>query len=324
MPLDVSALTNYVAENENMLLTKSVFTARTSELILNEGTVLVGVKYAEKINILDTDAIFQNGAGCVRTSSGNTNITQRLVTVGEIAVVEDLCVKDLNKTYMSKKLARGTTNVLPFEEEYTNLKSKAIAKNLEKAIWQGDVLSADANMKRFDGYIKIIDAAGAAINANSAAFIATGAPIAVATGITPANVKGIVNAMWLALPADITGEENIRVFCGWDTFNKFINSFTDQNLFNFAPSGSEVSAANGVVIIPGTSYKLTAVHGLDGTNRLFALKTGNMVAAVDMENEEERWEIMADQFNDYLRFKVEFKYGVNVAFPNEIVSFKLV
>ena len=39
---------------------------------------------------------------------------------------------------------------------------------------------------------------------------------------------------------------------------------------------------------------------------------------------DEQWSLMVDQFRDYLRFKVQFKYGVNVAFPNEIVQFKLV
>lgn len=324
MALNVSALTDYVHENEDQLIARSVFGARTAELIMSEGTVMTGVKYAEKINIMDTDAIFQNGEGCTRVSSGTTTLTQRQVTVGDIAVVEDVCVKTLNKKYMSKKLAKGSeVNVLPFEQEYAQLKADTIAKQLEIAIWQGNTSSGNANLSRFDGYIKLIDAAASAVNANLPVYTGEAGAIVAATGITPTNVKKIVNAMWLALPADITGQDDIRIFCGWDTFNKFINAFTDQNLFNFAPSGSEVSAANGVVIIPGTNYKLTAVHGLDGTNRLFSMRMSNMFAGVDMENEEEDFSMMEDQFKDYLRFKAHFKYGVNVAFPNEVVSFKL-
>lgn len=325
MALDVSALVDYVIENENLLVTKSLFGARTSELIMSEGTVMTGVKFAEQINILDTDAIFQNGAGCTRVSSGNTSLTQRKVTVGEIAVVEDICVKTLNKKYLSKKLAAGSNAIdIPFEKEYTDLKSETIADQLEIAIWQGDVNSVNANLNRFDGYIKLIDAAAAAVLCNTAAFIPTGAPIAVATGITAANVKAVVSSTWLALPAAIQGKKDIRVLCGWDTFQKFIAAYTDLNLFNFAPKGSEVSAENGEVVIPGTFYKLTAVHGLDGTNRLYAGRMTNFFAAVDLENEEDKFEIMPDQFKDFLRFKAQFKYGVNVAFPQELVTFKLV
>lgn len=321
MPLDVSTLTNYVIENEDLLVTKSIFGARTAELILAEGTVMTGVKFAERINMLDTDAIFQDGNGCTRISSGTTSVTQRTVEVGAITVVEDICVKELNKTYLSKKLAKGSTvNALPFENQYTDLKTRSINKQLEKAIWQGDKSSGDPNLNKFDGLIKEIDAAGNAVNANTTTYIPAGI---VSGAITVANVKSIVNAMWLALPNDVTGQDDIRIFCGWDTFNKFINAFTDQNLFNFAPAGSEVSAENGVVIIPGTNYKLTAVHGLDGTNRLFSIRMSNIFAAVDLENEEERWQMKPDQFDNYLHFQVDFKYGVNVAFPDEIVSFKL-
>lgn len=319
MALNVATLQDYVIENEDLLVAKSLFGSRTSDLIRSEGTVMTGVKFAEKINILSTDAIFQNGEGCTRTSSGTTSVTQRQVTVGDIAVTEDICVKQLNKTYLSKKMAKGDNNELPFEQEYTDLKAKTIAKQLEIAIWQGDTASANANLNRFDGLIKNIDAAGSAIPANTSALI-QGGPVST---IDTSNVKKVVNAMWLGLPADVTGQDDVRVFCGWDVFNKFVSAFTDQNLFNFAPSGSEVSAANGVVIIPGTNYKLTAVHGLDNTNRLFAMRMSNVYAGVDLEGEEDKFEMMEDQFKNFLRFQANFKYGVNVAFPDEVVSFSL-
>ena len=324
MALVISTLVDYVIENEDQLLTRSVFGGRTADLIAGEGTLMTGVKFAEQINLLATDAIFQDGAGCTRVSSGTTSLTQRKVTVGEIAVVEDICVKTLNKKYLSKKLGRGSKAIdIPFEKEYTDLKSDTIAEQLEVAIWQGDLSHGNANLNKFDGFIKLIDAAGTATLSNTTALI-SGAPISIATGITETNVRGIVKSMWLGLPARLQGKKDIRVFCGWDTFQKFIAAFTDQNLFKFQPAGSEVSEENGVVIIPGTNYRLTAVHGLDGTNRLFSVRMYNLAGAVDMEGEEEAWEIMPDQFKDYLRFKVQFKYGVNVAFPDEIVSFKLV
>lgn len=325
MALDVSAITGYVVDNNDYLLTKSLFTPRTAELIISEGTLMTGVKSSEKITILDTDAIFQSGAGCVRTSSGTTTLTNRTVTVGEIAVVEDICVKDLRKTSFGKKLAAGSReNALPFEQEYNNLKAGAIAEQLEIAIWQGDTASANVNVKRFDGFIKIIDAAGSGagvIQANATAYGL--GPILVATGITTGNVISIVNAMWLALPARVSGKQDVRIFCGWDTFNKYILALTNANLFNYAASGSEVKAENGEITIPGTFYKLTAVHGLDGTNRLFASRLRNFVLATDLEHEEERYEMTADQFNNYLHWQVDFKYGVNIAFPNEFVTFTL-
>lgn len=321
--LSVAGLVDYINENETPLLTKSLFEGKTADIIANEGNIMLGVKSVEKISLLATDAIFQNGDGCTRVSSGNTSLTQRSITVGTIAVVEDICVSELDKKFIGHKMARGANqNKLPFEQEYAELKAKTVSKQLEKAIWQGDTnINYDANLNKFDGFIKIIDA-GSPVLSNVAAYGA--ASITTGTGITTSNVKAIVNSLWLALPADVTGQDDIRIFCGWDTFNKFINAFTDQNLFNFAPSGSEVSAANGTVIIPGTNYRLTAVHGLDGTNRLFGIRTSNMVEATDMESDYEDFRMIPDQFDDYLRFKMRFRFGVQVGFPDEITSFKLV
>lgn len=318
MPFDVSTLTTYVIENENLLVVKSLFGAKTAQLIRKEGKVMTGVKTSERINVLATDAIFQNGAGCTRISSGTTSLTQRTVTVGPIAVVEDICVKDLDRTYMSKKLTGGSTeNEIPFEKEYTDLKAATIAKELEIALWQGDTASGNANLNKFDGLIKLIDAAASSVNGNPGA-------IAVATGIVAANVKTVVDNMWTLLPPDVDGQDDIRVFCGWDVFKVFVAAYRDQNLFNFNPGSDKIEATNGEVTIPGTNYRLTAVHGLDTTKRLFALRMSNMFLGTDLENEEEQFELMPDQFKNFLRFQAQFKNGVNVAFPDEIVSFKLV
>lgn len=320
--LVVSSLTDYVYENDEILLTKSIFGGKTADLIAAEGNLQTGVKSSEKIAMLSTDAIFQDGTGCTRVSSGSTTLTQRTVTVGTIAVVEDICVADIEKKYIGYKMKGAMVNALPFEQEYSEYKSAVVAKQIEIAIWQGDTTSLNANLNKFDGLIKIIDAGGPVLS-NSITYNNIG-NIAIGTGIITSNVKAIVNSMWLALPADITGQDDIRVFCGWDTFNKFINAFTDQNLFNFAPTGSEVSVQNGVVMIPGTKYRLTAVHGLDGTNRLFALRMSNMVEATDLESDWEKFRMYQDQFEDYLRFKMRFRFGVQVGFPDQIVSFKLV
>jgi hypothetical protein len=318
MAFNVAALTDYTEQNESMLVMKSLFGARTQEIIQAEGNIQTGIKSSETVNILDTDATFQTGGTCGFLSSGTTTFSQRTLTVGKIKVNEALCPKALEAKYTQKALQIGSRyENIPFEQQYTDLKSGTIAEQMEIGIWQGDTASANANLNKFDGLIKIVDASGAAAQGNPTG-ITTG------TGITTSNVRGIVSGMYLALPANVQGKKDVRVFCGWDTFQKFISAYTDANLFNFAPKGSEISAENGEVIIPGTFYKLTAVHGLDGTNRLFAMRTSNMYFGTDLENEEERWEIFFAKEADEIRFVAEWKAGVQVAFPNEIVSFKLV
>jgi len=323
MAYNVAGLTDYTKENEELLVMKSLFSGKTASLIQKEGNVLTGVKSTEKINILDTDALFQTGGTCGFTTSGTTSFKQRTVTVGKIKVNEALCPKALEAKYTQKALAIGSVyQNIPFEKQYTDLKAGTIANQLETALWRGNTSVGDPNLNKYDGLIKLIDAATTSVSSNQAAYT-TGAPITAATGITTSNVKAIVSGMWMAMPARVQGKEDVRIFCGWDTFNKFVSAYTDLNLFHFAPAGTEVSAANGEVIVPGTSYKLTAVHGLDGTNRLFAFRMSNVFLGVDLENEEERWEIFFAKEADEIRFISEFKQGINVAFPDECVDFEL-
>lgn len=318
MAYNVAALTDYVKENEELLVMKTLFESKTAKLIQQEGNIMTGVKSAEQLNILDTDATFQAGGTCGFTSSGTTTFSQRKLTIGKIKVNESLCPKTLESKYTQKALQLGSRyENIPFEQEYTTLKAGIIAKQIEVALWQGDTASGNANLSRFDGLIKILDAAGTMVNGNPT-------NITTATGITTTNVRAIVAGMWSNMGADVQGKEDIRIFCGWDTFNKYIASYTDANLFHFAPKGNELDGKSGEVTILGTNYKLTAVHGLDGTNRLFTVRMSNLFLGTDLENEEERWEIFFAKEADEIRFVSEFKYGVQVAFPNEIVSFKLV
>ncbi len=100
MSFSVSTLTNYTKENEALLVSSSVLGAKTASLIKSAGNVMVGVKSAETINIMDTDAFFQAGGTCGWNASGTTSFTQRTVTVGKIKVQESLCPKALEAKYL--------------------------------------------------------------------------------------------------------------------------------------------------------------------------------------------------------------------------------
>jgi hypothetical protein len=324
MAFDVSALANYTKDNEDLLVTQSIFGAKTQKLIQSEGTILAEVKSAEQINSVDTDAIFQAGGTCGFTSSGTTTFTRRSLTVGKFKVNESLCPKSLEAKYTQLKLKAGSRpQAIPFEETYTGRKASIIAAQLETAIWQGDTGSGNVNLNKFDGFIKLIDAAAAATAANTTAFVASGQITNAGGGFKESNVVDGVNAMWKALPKNIMGKDDIRVFVGWDIFNLFVAKQVNLNLFHYQPSGSEVGENGGEIVIPGTNYKLTAVHGLTGTNRMFAMRTSNMYLGCDILGEEDRWEIFYAKEADEVRFVSEWKLGVQVAFPNEIVQFTL-
>lgn len=186
MALDVSGLANYTEQNKMALITKAVFGAKTIAML----TPMTGIKSAQTINILDTDAVFQVGGTCGFNASGTTAITQRTVTVGKIKVHEALCPKTLEAKWTQTLLAPGSEyEGVPFEKVYSDLKVQLIQKQMEVAIWQGDTTSGTANLNKFDGIIKMagyVSSATGLVNVNAVTGLGT-----VSTAVATATVTGV-------------------------------------------------------------------------------------------------------------------------------------
>lgn len=313
MAFDVSALSNYTKENEALLVSSSVLGNKTATLIKDQGNVMVGVKSSEKINIMDTDAIFQSGSSCGFNASGSTTFTQRTVTVGKIKVNEALCPKDLESKYLQKALPAGSRyDSIVFSEEYSNRKAEKIAAQLETAIWQGDTDSANVNLNKFDGLIKLIGASG--VQANTTDYISQ-----VATDITASNVIAVFDAVYKAIPAQVVAKDDMTIFCGQDVFRTYTIALKTANLFHYSIDVK----ADSEFFLPGTTIKVVAVQGLNGTKKIYATRLSNLWLGTDLLNEEERFEIFYAKEADQVRFVSEFKMGVNVAFLDEVTKFTL-
>ena len=316
MGFDVSALANYTKENEALLVTSSVLGAKTAALIKSAGNVMVGVKSSEKINIMETDAIFQDGASCGFNASGSTTFTQRTVTPGKIKVNEALCPKDLEAKYLQKALPTGSMyDSVPFEQEYSEKKAKTIAAQLETALWQGDTTSVNVNLNKFDGLVKLIGAASGVVAANASTFI-SGAPLST---ITDANVISIFDGVYKAIPAKVVAADDMTIFCGQDLFRTYTIALKNSGSFNYQIDVK----ADSEFVLPGTTIKVVAVAGLNGTNKVYAMRLSNLFLGTDLLNEEEKFEIFYAKEADQVRFVSEFKMGVNIAFPDEAVRFIL-
>ena len=311
MAFDVSALNNYTKENEALLVTSSVLGSKTASLIKSQGNVMVGVKSAETINIMDTDAIFQSGSSCGFNASGSTTFTQRSVTVGKIKVNESLCPKDLEAKYLQKALPEGSRyDSIAFAADYTDKKAARIASQLETAIWQGATGSANVNLNKFQGLVTLIGTS--AVEANNATYYG-----GTATAITTANVVAIFDALYKAIPAQVVDKDDMTIWCGQDVFRTYTIALKNANMFNYSFDGK----ADSEFVLPGTPIKVVATPGLNGTNKIYAIRLSNMFLGTDLLNEEERFELFYAKEADQVRFVSEFKMGVNVAFLDEIASF---
>ena len=310
MAFNVSGLANYTNEQSTELVLKSLFGGKTAAILQAAGQVQVGVKSAESLNILTSDVYFQ-ADGCGYTASGNTTFTQRNITVGKIKVEETLCPKTLEAKWMQTQIAPGSPTEVPFEVQIGQDKSNNIAKLLEVSMWQGDTATSNTNpnTNRFDGFTKIIDAASASTIAGNTSS---------ATAITIANVDDLIDNIYAVVPADIADSDDLVLWVGIDTFKKYTTALRNNNLFHYAADSEGME-----LIIPATNIKMIGVGGLNGTNRMFCGRLSNFFVGTDLANEEENFIFWYSTDNDEVRFRATMKYGVQIAFPDQIVQFKL-
>jgi hypothetical protein len=272
---------------------------------------------------MDTDVFFQDDSSCGFLSSGTTEFTQRTLTVGKIKVQETLCPKDLESVYLQKSLpAGGNYDTIAFANEYTARKAGKIAEALETAIWTATGSGyggTNGLLNKFKGIRQHIADAGTSVNANVTGFYGTGAPI---TGIdTMEKAQKAVLAVINALPAAVKGKADVRIFCGWDVYTLLIQKYVDLNLFHYNP-GSTNNAADSEFLVPGTSYKVVPVHGLNGTNDIYAMRMSNVFLGTDLESEESRFEMWYSQDDRNVKYSTSLKIGVQLAFPDEVVRFE--
>lgn len=316
MALELTGLTNYTKQLVRPLLTSAVIGAKTQQLIMDNGIVLTGIKSSAAIPLMDTDAVFQTD-GCGYSPSGTTSFTQRTVTVGKIMIAETICPKDFEAKFTQEALRAGSNYTdfgnAEFLDAYLAKKNARIAAQLETAIWQGDATGATAATNKFDGLQKLIDPT--AVDANVTAF--TGLSAVVST-ITQSNVVAATEGIYKAIPAAVVGKGDVKIFVGYDWYRLLIMAYRALNLFSYNPQDANANS----FILPGTNIEIIAVHGLNGTGDAYAFSMSNAVMAVDLEDEENNYRLWFSEDNQEVRSKVNFKIGVNLAFPSEAVKFK--
>jgi hypothetical protein len=310
MSFNVASLTNYVNEQSTDLISRLYFEKTSSDYF----TLQSGVKKTDALHLLAVTAFPQDGSGCSPTASGDVVFSNRDITVGQITYFSGFCMKDLIPKYTQILLRAGNaeTEEMAFEAEVADSIIKTIMEHNEVADWQGDTASGNVYINRYDGLIKIIDAATTAVDGNttSATSITSGAS---------GNVDSLVNAMANARPAKVKSALNQVLFVGQDTFDKYVDTLNAKNLFNV----DATSWANYSVSIPGKNITLVGVVGLDGTDRMFLGTQENFFLGFDLQNDEEEFDMWYEKKDDKVYYRVKFKRGLQVAYPNEIVEFTL-
>lgn len=290
MAINVSALTAYVEEQRLPLIRKTVFAAPSTKYF----NLQTGIKHSAALNILNTEVAFGDGATCGWNEAGTSSFSQRTLEVGNYKVNMSFCDKAMLKYWngYEVRVAAGQKS-LPFEEDFVAGIIDGVRVKLENMIWKG-VKATD----KMDGLLTILKAEGSVIKP---------------TIDSDASIYEKTIAAYKAIPAGKL--ESASIFMGVDNFRDLVLELTAKNLYHYSP---EVDSALEIVL-PGTNTKVRGVAGLNGEKAIVAADGENIYFGVDMEGDEERFDLWYSQDNQEFRLAINFNAGVQVAFPDEVV-----
>ena len=293
MAINVTALSNYVEEKRLPLIAKSFLRGKTIDLIQIE----TGVLQDTALNLVSASVVFGDGASCGWNATEGVALSQRLLKPTFLKINQAFCDKDLLKKWASYevKLAAGREQ-LPFEENFMEEIANAINESIEKLVWQGD--SSSDNQP--DGFLKILETGGSGVVS--------------ATWSAGTSAYNKIKAVYNAIPANIIDKEDTVIFVGEETYREFIQDLVAANLYHFSPDYKA-----GEYMVPGTSIRVIAVNGLNGTGKIVAGRLSNFFYGVGAEDDKDTFDFWYSKDNREFRLAAYFAIAVQVAYPNEIV-----
>lgn len=295
MALDLSKLVAYVQEQRLPLIHEATLKAKTANMLSWQPDV----KTSAKLNLLDTNVVFGDGLTCGFEDSSSQALSQREIETGVIKVEMKWCVREMAKYWMQHEIRiNANEGGLPFEEDFINGIVNDVEQKVEKAIWQGDVSSSDANLNKFDGFLAIL-----------------GNETTATASMDTSSVYNSISNVYAAIPQAAFDRGDVVIFIGEDQYRTYVQELVAKNLYHYDPQ----QAADMEYFVPGTTTRIKAVGGLNGTSKIVAGSLRNMFYGFDEEGSDHEFKFWYSPDNDDYRLRIVFNAGVQVAYPEEIV-----
>jgi hypothetical protein len=301
MGLNVQALADFNNQVAGELLVRSVYAGSTMEYI----TIKEGVKYQEPINLMDVDLVIQNGT-CVSTPSGSLEFTQRNITVTPRTSFDGICLKDMDKKYLG----------------ISALEPGSYSETFAMAAAYGDLL-VNQFQKSNDAYLWNVNNGLRALTSGSAPVNSIGVVIPAAitgSAFTSANALTTIDTMIESLNADVADRDDLTVFMSVANFRKYVSALRTANSFYFDPNS--ITNRGGILdmMYPFQNVRVVGTSGLTGSDRIILAPAKQIVAGTDLLSDFSEFQMWYDINSDQLKHRISTKLGVQVAYPEYIVS----
>lgn len=311
MAYNVASITGYTKEEVAPVLYDMILGAKTAELIDKAGNLLVGIKDETKLPMIAADPTIQADS-CDLTATGDVVLTQMTIDVAKMAVMQTLCEKDLETTVFRLKLKNGSNyDSITLRDEIVGELTRQLKLKMEKLIWQGDTsLTGDANLKWFNGFIKLWKADGNVSNVTPSPKI----PLA-----TAGNARIGVQTLYKNIPLEIINEPDTWIMGGLDVVRNYQTDLAAANLYHISGNANEI----GTLPVENSHINLIGIPGLTGTKFACAVNLKNLYIGTDLANEEENISIDQDPIKkSKFYMQAAWKLGVSYAYGNKIAIYE--
>ena len=300
---NLSSLSTYTDEVGGELIRRAILEGETAKII----TVQPGIKGSQAINLLNSNLIVQEGS-CGWNSSGSTIYTQRDITVCQYKVNESLCPADLNNYWLGQLLTPGSTpETVPFEQQISELKVAQISQYVENLMWGAS--SADTC---FSGFKELVAQQGSGTTTVTGGIVVTGQ-----TALNSTTALAQIDNLVVAIPDDIVDRTDLVIFMSHANYRKYLINYRTANYYHYNP---ENSYEDFKTFHPATNILVHPVGGLNGSNLIMLAPAGYLFMGVDLLSDQETLKMFYSVDFDEVRLRSNFKVGVQIAWPNFVIT----
>jgi len=304
MATTTSITTTYAGEHAGKWVSAALLSANTIE----KGGLEVkqNVKYREVISKLSTDDLVTDNA-CDFLATSTITKTEVFLTPKELKINLEICKDKFRSDWEAIEMGYSAFDVLPktFQDYLlAHVVAKAAQKN-EQNIWNGD----GSTSGQFLGFVPALTVDAALPAANEVTGIA----------ITAANVVVELGKIVDAIPAELYGNEDLRIYVSQNIYRAYIRAlgtlghidrFNNQELGDVMFDGVGIFVANGMP-----------------SNTAIAAEKSNLFFGTGLLNDHQEVKVldMGDlDGSDNVRIIMKFTAAVQYAVVEDIVTYGIV
>ena len=287
--LNINSLPDYIQEHKDELFIKAVLGGKTLGLV----EIMPNVKWKDALNYLDSEVVLQDGSNCGWNPQGEDTFSQRFIETKAVEVEKEYCYKEFEKKFMNYQLLwEAGREKLPFEQKIAESNMNAIQDAVEDLVWQGDATLG------ISGFVADVREEGTVVDFE--------------TGQTASDK---IDAVVAALSYKML-KKGVNIYVSPTDFRAYVQ---EQNGICCANKPVLDAAAEKITYFGDSRISIIPVLGLEGTGAIVAATPDSLVYATDVEGSEKTYRMFYDEKEEKFMFRVLFRAGTAVKFPDETV-----